>query len=129
MNGAGNKSEAREPLAGAVFHVLLGPIVWAVHLTLVYGGHTLLCVKSVASGALAAGAVSLGVVIVTAAALIVLIVAVVAAHFRGRALENRGPATMFFRDRVMMILALLSGVGVAWEGASALIVGPCLMLR
>ena len=29
----------------------------------------------------------------------------------------------------MMTLALLSGFGVAWEGASALIIEPCLMLR
>lgn len=129
MDGGDPKNGTHEPLAGALFYILLGPIIWAIHLTLVYLGHTLLCALGVSSGALAPGVVSFGVIIVTAAALIVLIVAVVVANLRGRALDDRGSEATFFRDRVMMALALLSGFGVAWEGASALIIEPCLMLR
>lgn len=126
MGGGDHKNGTHEPLAGALFYILLGPIVWAIHLTLVYLGHTLLCALA---GALAPGVVSFSVIIVTAAALIVLTVAVVAANFRGRAFDDRGAGAVFFRDRIMMALALLSGFGVAWEGASALIIEPCLMLR
>ena len=72
-----------------------GPIVWAIHLTLVYLGHTLLCALGVSSGALAPGVVSFSVIIVTAVALAVLVVAVVAANFRVRAFGHRGSG----RDR------------------------------
>ncbi len=129
MDGGDHKNGTHEPLAGALFYILFGPIVWAIHLTLVYLGHTLLCALGVSFGALAPGVVSFSVIIVTAVALIVLTVAVVAANSRARAFGNRGSGAMFFMDRVMMTLALLSGIGVAWEGASALIIEPCLMLR
>ena len=129
MDGGDHKNGTHEPLAGALFYILFGPIVWAIHLTLVYLGHTLLCALGVSFGALAPGVVSFSVIIVTAVALIVLTVAVVAANSRARAFGNRGSGAMFFRDRIMMALALLSGFGVAWEGASALIIEPCLMLR
>lgn len=128
MENANQRNGANEPLAGALFYILLGPIVWAIHLTLVYLGHTLLCALGASSGTLAPRVVSFSVVIVTALALIVLTVAVVA-NFRERALDDRGPGATFFRDWVMMALALLSGFGVTWEGASALIIEPCLSLR
>ena len=99
MDGGDHKNGTHEPLAGALFYILLGPIVWAIHLTLVYLGHTLLCALGVSFGALAPGVVSFSVIIVTAVALIVLTVAVVAANFRWRALDNRGSDAMFFRDR------------------------------
>lgn len=129
MENANRRNGASEPLAGTLFYILLGPIVWAIHLTVVYLGHTLLCALGVSSGALAPGVATLSVLIVTVVALIALTIAVLAASSRGRALDDRGSEATFFRDRVMMALALLSGFGVAWEGASALIIDPCLVLR
>lgn len=129
MEGGVHRNGAHEPLVWALFYILLGPIVWALHLTLVYLGHTLLCALGVSSGALAPVVVSFSVIIITAIALIVLAVAVIGAKSRERALNDCGSPGMFFRNRVMMALALLSGFGVAWEGAGALIIEPCLMLR
>jgi hypothetical protein len=129
MDDADHRNGAPQPLAGALFYVLLGPIVWAFHLTLVYGGHTILCAPGASSDrALASGVVSL-VIIATVAALAILIGAIVAAVFGQYRRNHRGSASMLFRDRAMIALALLSGVGVAWVGASALMVEPCQMLR
>ncbi|MBG0792886.1 hypothetical protein IYY11_05645 [Methylocystis sp. H62] len=119
----------REPLGGALLYVLFGPVLWAIHLTLIYGGHTLLCALGVSSDALSPSIISFSVAIVTIVTLVVLLAAVVATIFKGGARGDRGSAATFFLDKLMMALALLSGFGVALGGASALIVEPCLMLR
>jgi hypothetical protein len=129
MGDAEERSRVREPLGGALLYVLFGPILWASHLTLIYGGHTLLCALGVSSDALSPSVISFSVAIVTIVTLVVLLAAVVAAIFKGGARGDRGSAATFFLDKLMMALALLSGFGVALGGASALIIEPCLMLR
>lgn len=129
MEDGKDERTAREPLAGALFYMLLGPIVWAVHLTVVYAGHAVLCVKGVMQGALASRIIPFGVALATIVALAALLIAVLAANSRPGRSSVPASAPALFQDKVMMTLALLSAFGVVWAGASALIVEPCLTLR
>jgi hypothetical protein len=114
--------------AGMLIYLALGPIIWALHLTLVYGAHTLLCARGIASGAQGPWVATAIVVVATVVALGLLVVATRRLWKNPR---RRGPAAgaLSFYDAVMLLLLLLSAVAVIWAGATSLIVSPCAALR
>jgi hypothetical protein len=107
-----------------LLYLLFGPLVWAAHLTIGYGAHTLACAKG-GGPALAAWIVSAA----TAVGVAILIGAMVYAVGRRRAAQAADEPVRRFEHDVMGLLALLSTAGVVWGGATVLFVSPCMMLR
>lgn len=113
-------------LAGTVLYLLLGPIVWAGHLTIIYGTHAVLCVRGLADGpfdtqVIIAGATGVALAGTTAAAFIGW------RRQRGAGQDTEGVSG--FQHGVMSLLALLAAIGIAFFGATPLFVPPCLQLR
>jgi hypothetical protein len=107
------------PLARTMLTMLFGPIVWAVHFTLLYGTHTIVCARAATGEVATATALA-----ATVAALALLLAGAVVAYRRREAMQHASPTARFCRD-VMMLLTLLSACGVTWAGATALLVAPC----
>lgn len=105
-------------------------IVWAVHLTLVYGTVTVACVRGfTADIVLGLSLPALAVIGVT----IVALAAIAAGNYWLNREGNRSNAEWReerqFESRVTRWLALLAAFGVFWAGAAAFFVSPCLALR
>lgn len=110
--------------AGTFVFVLLGPIVWALHLAVVYGMQ--ISCAAAASRPSIGETLALAVLGATAAALAFLAVAAWRSHAAARMLRVRASR---FLERVMRLLILLSVVGIAWVGTAALVLPACLQLR
>ena len=115
---------------GTTAYLLLGPLVWSVHLLAIYAPQPTLC-AALAAGALDGTAIRLFVLAATAVAVLILAVALWRPARIRRLLRaaGRGETELRFQDRVMRLLCLLSIVAIAWEGATALLLSPCLQLR
>jgi hypothetical protein len=107
------------PLARTMLTMLFGPIVWAMHFTVLYGTHTIVCARATTGDA-----ATITALVATVAALALLLAEVFAAYRRRDAAHDASAVTRFCRD-VMLLLTLLSACGVAWAGATALLVAPC----
>jgi hypothetical protein len=113
------KDERRQaPLVRTTLTLLFGPIVWALHFTLLYGTHTIVCARAATGDAATITALA-----ATVAALALLLAGAFAVYRRSDATRDAS-AARFCRD-VMLLLTLLSACGVAWAGATALFVAPC----
>ena len=112
--------------------MLLGPILWAAHLAVIYGAQSTLCALGIS--AVRGPAVSLVAVVTTLATVVVLGLLAVAI-LAPRALSRRLRAASWsmpaqrFCDRIMVLLAMLSACGVIWAGATVLLVPACPPLR
>lgn len=104
----------------ALVYMLFGPLIWAGHLTLVYGAHTLICARNLGPGW--ASTVVYGV---TALGLGILFAAMAYAVSRRRAADAAGETVFRFEHDIMGLMALLSAVGVAWGGLTAVFIGAC----
>jgi hypothetical protein len=120
MTGRATSSSARRSGGAGALWLLFGPAVWAVHFTLLYGAHTLLC--ALAGGA-ATRVVPLVVITATAAALAILTVPLVRAPTSYRR-PPPDPVSAFIRSTTVWLL-VLSVIAVLWAGATALIVTAC----
>lgn len=106
----------RHSVIGTLAYVLFGPLVWAIHIVVIYGGQSMLCAAagildpSAAVRSLVALASVLALTIVAAATL----GADRAASMMGAA--SSMPPLQQFQRRVMRLLAVLSLFGI---GASA----------
>jgi hypothetical protein len=124
---AGNDSGS---LAGAIFYMLVGPIIWAAHLLLVYGPQSALCVFRADGMILAPLAITalVGVLTVISMAALALILwrpRQIARLLRFEAAES----DRRFAISVTRLLTALSFAGVTWAGAVALFLDPCAQLR
>lgn len=119
----------QRPVWPTIFDVLFGPIVWAAHLTLIYGLQSVACALAspLAPALFGLDPVQLAIAALTAAAL--LAIAGRAAVAR-RPVGNTGEGELAaFLDAVMLLLALFSAFGIAGQGGVALIIPACLPLR
>jgi hypothetical protein len=116
----------RAGLAPTLFYLLFGPVVWAVHLTIIYGAHTLVCARAPGVRVLGLDATVLIVIVTTVVALALLPLSVLAWRVHPAAGISDGER---FYPRLMTLLAVLSACGIVWAGAAALIVAPCVALR
>jgi hypothetical protein len=111
---------------GTIFYILLGPILWSAHFTVLYSVQSMLCAHGLAEHL---------VPIVTGAATIIAGVATGILISLPQALARLLSAggwegeAMSFHVRAMRGLAILSGAAIAWAGLTALIVPICLTLR
>ncbi|MGE0233033.1 MAG: hypothetical protein AB7O39_16070 [Flavobacteriaceae bacterium] len=117
--------DTKPSAVGTLAFINAGPIIWAIHLTLIYGGHTLLCtplqMREIAGPYVLA---------VTAAALLALGAFLLRPHFWASACGL--PPTTADRpqyDSLARLLATLGVVAVAWAGATAFFLSACVAAR
>jgi hypothetical protein len=106
-------------------YLSLGPILWAIHLTLIYGTHTLVCARTI-PGTLPLGfdTAPFVILLITVTTLAVLLGAVLLPSPNTRPFNGSLASPSFFR-RVMVLLALLSAFGVGWAGLASMVVQSC----
>ena len=102
---------------------LAGPLIWAAHAVLLYGGHTVLCAQS------SAPARSLGWIALVALATmfgLALLAALFVREWRGarRTRSAKRDAHAFLRD-LTFALTILSALGVLWMATPAALIPPC----
>jgi hypothetical protein len=118
----------QRPVWPTLFGVLFGPIVWAAHLTLIYGLQSVACALASPSPALLGlDPVQLAIAALTAAAL--LAIAAHSAVARQPAGNTGEEELAAFLDGAMLLLALLSAFGITGQGGAALIIPACPPLR
>jgi hypothetical protein len=110
---------------GTLAYLLLGPLAWALQLTLVYAGHTLVCSQG---GSAALGD---GLVIVVSAVLAVLVGSfllfpLAVARVLGLTREMDARAAY---DRIARVAGVLALVAIVWTGATAVLVEACAQGR
>lgn len=116
----------REPsTAGTLVFLMFGPLVWAGHLTLVYGGHTLVCLR----GGMA-DAAGMYVLAVTVVAVLIVCSFIFQLERWARAMglltgEDANRTT----HRIARLLAILSLIAVLWSGATVGLVSACVQGR
>jgi hypothetical protein len=118
MNMAGSSSS----LGSALFLLLLGPIVWAIHLSVIYVAHAVLCARGVAPHAS-----EIVIAVATLAALIV-----IAGHLlltRSRVRRSGDTDIRRFQQRTGAVLSALSMVGILWAAAAPIFVQACVAIR
>jgi hypothetical protein len=111
--------------------VLLGPIVWAVHLTLVYGLQSVACSFAVPPASTIAGLDRVQVAIILITLLSLSIVGACAMWGRGADSDRSGTDETpgLFLVRVRRVLALLSVLGIIAVGSAAMVLPTCAGLR
>ncbi|MDN2580914.1 hypothetical protein [Aquibium sp. ELW1220] len=110
---------------GTLTYLLLGPLAWALQLTLVYAGHTLVCSQG---GSAALGD---GLVIVVSAVLAVLVGSfllfpLAVARVLGLTREMDARAAY---DRIARVAGVLALVAIVWTGTTAVLVEACAQGR
>lgn len=107
----------------ALFRTLFGPLLWAVHFSLLYMIHTALCVTGLRVGD-PAGAMLASSALLTVGALALLAWFFVA-RWRTASIQ---PANALL-DEASLLLVALSAAGVVWAGAAAGFIHACEPLR
>ena len=115
-----------QKLIGAILYLLLGLIVWAVHFTIIYSTHAVLCARGWTDSPLA---VQMIIAAATGIALAISIPATLAGWRWSRHADPDTEGVSAFQHGVMSLLALLATIGITYGGATTLFVSPCLQLR
>jgi hypothetical protein len=107
------------PLADLLL-LLVGPVVWFLHLVVLYGTEALICTPPVGTEQtmMRLGAVATG----TAVAVLVILIATPAPGADQRPGEHTGAA---FLHSTTLLLALLSGIGVIWNALPLALAPVC----
>jgi hypothetical protein len=116
---------------GTLIFILVGPIVWAVHLILVYGSQSSLCAFNLSEDRGENSAVVAIILLVTAMSIAVVGFSAVRANFI-HALITRGiPPTeqVEFIVTIMRVLSGLSILAMFYAGLSAVFLPACHPLR
>ena len=125
-------STGETAIASAIVFMLLGPITWAVHFLVIYGGQASACALQV-SGSLELQEVyvALFVIVVTAlfGAQLGFFAWRPAAAARLLHFDADEEESQAFSTKVMQALALLSLFGVVGSGAAAFMVDACAAIR
>lgn len=127
---ATGQPDRHRPAIGTILYMLFGPLVWAAHLMLIYGPQSIACgFYSSPRPPLLPG---LDLVQTAIAAASVISLAIVAVPFVA-GLQRRPPTREddldAFLGSTMRLLAVLSALGIAAAGATALVLPTCLALR
>ncbi|MBB2971395.1 hypothetical protein [Mesorhizobium sp. RMAD-H1] len=120
------------PVVGAILYLLVGPIIWAGHLLLVYGPQSALCAFRITGMAAAEAWLISGLVMgVTVIAMAAIAVILWRPHRTARLFRfhTASDDNRSFAISVMRVLGVLSLFGVAWAGATTLLLDPCAQLR
>jgi hypothetical protein len=123
---AAQRTPGRERSAvQTAFNLTLGPIVWALHLAVVYGVHSFGCARDLfGTGLFGFDPARLIIALATVAALLAIAVGIALTVPARSAEQEPG-----FERGVAIGLAGLSVFGVLAAGAAAILVAPCVSLR
>jgi hypothetical protein len=110
-------------LTRVLFRTLFGPLLWAVHFSLLYLLHTALCVVDLRISD-PAGAMLVSSVLLTVGA-VALLAWFFVRRWRSASLESANA----FLDEASLLLIVLSVAGVVWAGAAAGLIEACAPLR
>ena len=113
--------------AGTIFYILLGPILWAAHFTLIYFAQSMLCAHGLAGSGVVPTIVGIATLVVLGA----IGAALLSPHAVRRLMHAGGwsDAELAFHTRLMMGLAVLSAAAIAWAGLAAVVIPSCPLLR
>jgi hypothetical protein len=98
--------------------IFLGPVVWLLHLVLLYAAEGLFCMPPAATGR---GTIWVGITVTAGALAALVLVAVSAPRVDGPS-EHAGAT---FLRKATLSLALLSAVGVVWNALPLALVSAC----
>ena len=104
------------PLAD-LLRLFIGPVVWFLHLALLYGAEALICTPPLGSGR-----VMMWLGIAATAAALGTLVFLAAAPAPG---SDRRPSDAAYLHRVTRLLAFLAAVGVIWNALPLALVPVC----
>jgi NO-binding membrane sensor protein with MHYT domain len=113
-----SRQDRATPVGRALLALLAGPLVWALHFSVVYGAHAILCAREFPKP------VAVWSVLI---ATVVAVAALVAIGMRSVPAETA--SEQGFRRSVSALLLVLSMVGVVWAGATVAFVPVCEPLR
>ncbi|MGF7163339.1 hypothetical protein FHS85_005002 [Rhodoligotrophos appendicifer] len=118
------------PMMGVFVYLLWGPLLWSLHLLLVYASHTGLCRMELADwhGLPLVQGIIIGVTVALAAAATALLIWP-KTFFRAFVGSQPGADLDTFIMRTMRLLAVLSIGGILWSGMAAIVLPSCLQLR
>lgn len=125
MTGRRDTQPDNASTLGTIVFLALGPLVWAAHFTLIYGGHTLAC-----TGQTGARTAVLVVVVATAAAAVAVLLFLIWPAWIANALGvrvRRGDRPTYLD--IARILGILAEIAIVWGGITAALVGPCTLGR
>lgn len=113
-----------------LFFLLFGPIAWATHHIVMYASHTLICSLGLLDNSVLTLDPMRAVAVAATASAVALSAAPLAApSVLSRMLGIQPGADWRFYRNTAALLAVLSIVGIALNGAMAFIIPACLALR
>jgi hypothetical protein len=104
-----------------LLRLFIGPVVWFLHLALLYGAEALICTPPVGSGA---AMMWLGIAATVAALGTLVFLAAGPPRAGGRPSEHMGAAYLHNTTR---LLAFLSAIGVIWNALPVALVPVCAL--
>lgn len=116
-------------IVGTLVFILIGPLVWALHLLVAYGSHASLCAVAGAGRLADPLPWILGGVTLAAALILALALASPSTFRRPLRAARRDDREAAFATGVMRVLALLSLLGVLFAGIAMVILPLCQQLR
>jgi hypothetical protein len=122
MVAGANMRSSFQTLRSAFFLLLLGPIVWAIHLFVIYFAHAVLCTRGVA-----AHVSEFVIAIATLAALIAIGSHLLTTASRVRRIDDA--KTRRFQHRTSALLSVLSIIGILWAALTPIFVQACAAAR
>ncbi|MGR8942113.1 MAG: hypothetical protein ACU83V_12505 [Gammaproteobacteria bacterium] len=129
MKATKSPSPSSEPSVAIVLVALIGPLtLWALHFSVLYGAHHLLC--ATLAGSRAADVLPATVSGATVAALFGLLLMIVRPEVVLRMTANEAVSShsRLLLTGVMRVLALLCCFGVLWAGSAAFLLPACASL-
>jgi hypothetical protein len=119
------RETASPSTVGTLTYIMFGLLLWVLQLTVIYGGHVLVCSRS--APAELAGWIVYGATAVAALLLLGFVV------WQSRAARLLGlTSAMADRrtyDRIALMIGALSGIAILWTGATAIVVTACEQAR
>lgn len=117
---------------GTLVFILIGPIIWAVHLTLIYGSQSSLCAFNLGEDRAGGNGVVIAIILAaTAACMAIVGFSAVRAGFVHALIARAAPPAeqVGFIVAIMRILAGLSILAIFYGGLGAVILPACDQLR
>jgi hypothetical protein len=115
-------SPPTQTLRSALLVLLLGPILWAMHLSVIYFSHAVLCMRGVSPRASE-------IVITVATVAAVLAMGWHLLHTRSRLRRRCDTDTRRFQYHTGSVLSVLSMIGILWAAFTPIFVQACAAAR
>lgn len=132
IGNAAHQRVAGRSTAGTLSYLLLGPLVWAVHFTVLYVTQSTLCSLGQATDSVSGmNIVTVIVTLATGVAFGLLAVAMLKADLVSKHFNAGGwpRSQRTFHTRVMVLMAVLAAFAIAAAALAAIFIETCSQLR